>query len=126
MFGPPRFRRGRRNAAALVIGLACVALPAAAQASPVLLGTTSSFVVLAGSTATNTGPSVLNGDLGVSPGTALVGFGLPAVVNGATHATDARRRDRPSSTSRRRTTSRPASRSRPRTTSRAPTSATAR
>ena len=89
MFGPPRFRRGRRNAAALVIGLACVALPAAAQASPVLLGTTSSFVVLAGSTATNTGPSVLNGDLGVSPGTALVGFGLPAVVNGATHATDA-------------------------------------
>ena len=45
--------------------------------------------VLAGSTATNTGPSVLNGDLGVSPGTALVGFGLPAVVNGATHATDA-------------------------------------
>ena len=45
--------------------------------------------MLAGSTATNTGPSVLNGDLGVSPGTALVGFGLPAVVNGATHATDA-------------------------------------
>jgi len=32
---------------------------------------------------------VLNGDLGVSPGTALVGFGSPAVVNGATHANDA-------------------------------------
>ena len=32
---------------------------------------------------------MLNGDLGVSPGTALVGFGLPAVVNGATHAADA-------------------------------------
>ena len=42
--------------------------------------------MLAGSTVTNTGPSVLNGDLGVSPGTALTGFGLPAVVNGATHA----------------------------------------
>ena len=43
----------------------------------------------AGTTVTNTGPSVLNGDLGVSPGTALDGFGLPAVVNGATHANDA-------------------------------------
>ncbi len=45
--------------------------------------------MLAGATVTNTGPSVLNGDLGVAPGTALVGFGLPAVVNGATHAADA-------------------------------------
>ena len=61
----------------------------AAQASPVNLATASAFVVLAGATVTNTGPSVLNGDLGVSPGTALVGFGLPAVVNGATHANDA-------------------------------------
>ena len=48
--------------------------------------------MLGGSTVTNTGPSVLNGDLGVSPGTALTGFGLPAVVNGATHDNDARRR----------------------------------
>ena len=32
---------------------------------------------------------MLNGDLGVSPGTSLVGFGLPAVVNGATHNNDA-------------------------------------
>lgn len=46
-------------------------------------------LALAGSTVTNTGPSVLNGDLGVAPGTALVGFGLPAVVNGATHDNDA-------------------------------------
>jgi hypothetical protein len=46
-------------------------------------------VALGGSTVTNTGPSVLNGDLGVAPGTALVGFELPAVVNGATHANDA-------------------------------------
>jgi Ice-binding-like len=84
-----RFRRPRRSGAVLVIGLACIALPAVAHAAPVDLGTAKSFVVLAGSTATNTGPSVLNGDLGVSPGTALVGFGLPAVVNGATHATNA-------------------------------------
>ena len=64
-------------------------MPAVAQAAPVNLATASPFVVLGGATVTNTGPSVLNGDLGVSPGTALVGFGLPAVVNGATHANDA-------------------------------------
>jgi type VI secretion system secreted protein VgrG len=64
------------------------AVPAAAQASAVDLGTAQPFVVLGGSTVTNTGPSVLGGDLGVSPGSALVGFGLPAVVGGATHAND--------------------------------------
>lgn len=45
-------------------------------------------MVLGGTSITNTGPSVLNGNLGVSPGTSLTGFGLPAVVNGATHAND--------------------------------------
>ena len=60
-----------------------------ASASAVNLGTAKPFVVLGGSSVTNTGPSVLNGDLGVSPGTSLVGFGLPAVVNGATHDNDA-------------------------------------
>lgn len=86
MFAPIRSKRRRLAGIALVLGLACVGTPAAAQASPVNLGTAKVFVVLAGSTATNTGPSVLNGALGVSPGTAIVGFGLPAVVNGATHA----------------------------------------
>ena len=89
MLGPIRSKRGRRAGIALVAALACIVAAVTAQASPVGLGTTQPFVVLAGSTATNTGPSVLNGDLGVAPGTALVGFGLPAVVNGATHAADA-------------------------------------
>ena len=92
------------------------------QAAPVDLGTAGSFVVLGGSTVTNTGPSVLNGDLGVSPGTALVGFGLPAVVNGATHANDgvaATGAARPHHRLQRR---RRAARA-PATTSRAPTSA---
>ncbi|MGO9903597.1 MAG: ice-binding family protein [Solirubrobacteraceae bacterium] len=70
-------------------GLACALVPAVASASAVNLGTASPFVVLGGSTVTNTGPSVLNGDLGVAPGTSLVGFGLPAVVNGATQDDDA-------------------------------------
>ena len=73
---------------ALAAALALFAVPAAAQAAPVNLATASPFVALAGTTVTNTGPSVLNGDLGVAPGTALTGFGFPAVVNGATHEND--------------------------------------
>ena len=46
------------------------------------------FVVLGGQAATNTGTSVLNGNLGVAPGTSLAGFDT-AVVNGATHNNDA-------------------------------------
>jgi hypothetical protein len=84
-----RFKRPGPAGVALVLSLAFAAVPVAAQASPVNLGTTAPFAVLGGSTVTNTGPSVLNGDLGVAPGTALVGFGLPAVVNGATHDNDA-------------------------------------
>jgi hypothetical protein len=84
-----RLTRAGRAGTVLAVGLAFAAVPVAAQASQVNLGTVKPFVVLGGSTVTNTGPSVLNGDLGVAPGTALVGFGLPAVVNGATHDNDA-------------------------------------
>ncbi|HUR17792.1 MAG TPA: ice-binding family protein [Acidimicrobiales bacterium] len=60
-----------------------------AAEAPVGLGTAGSFTVLAASTVTNTGPSVITGDLGVSPGSAVVGF-PPGVVNsGAIHAADA-------------------------------------
>lgn len=84
-----RLKRARRAGIVIAGAVAFAAVPAVAQAAAVNLGTASSFAVLGGSTVTNTGPSVLNGDLGVSPGTAVVGFGLPAVVNGATHVNDA-------------------------------------
>ncbi len=80
-------RRARLAGIALAM-LAVFALPTVAQAAPVGLGTAGPFVVLGGTTVTNVGPSVLNGNLGVSPGTELEGFGLPAVINGSTHATD--------------------------------------
>jgi len=89
MSHPNHRKRAGRAGIVLSLGLAFAALPAAAQASAIGLGTAGPFAVLGGATVTNTGPSVLNGDLGVSPGTALVGFGSPAVVNGATHANDA-------------------------------------
>ncbi len=82
-------RRCRHAVVALAVAAAFAVVPVAAQGAAVNLGTAQPFVVLGGSTVTNTGPSVLNGDLGVSPGTSLVGFGLPAVVNGATHANNA-------------------------------------
>jgi hypothetical protein len=44
--------------------------------------------VLAGSTITNTGSSVINGDLGLYPGTAVTGF-PPATLNGTQHVSDA-------------------------------------
>jgi len=78
-------------------GLTCLLLAAAltfphqfatAGEAPVALGSAGTFAVLAGSTVTSTGGSMVNGDLGVSPGTAVTGF-LPGVVNGAIHAGDA-------------------------------------
>ncbi|HEX3359616.1 MAG TPA: ice-binding family protein [Solirubrobacterales bacterium] len=87
------FTRGRVAligiAVCFVFTLFLVAVPIVAKAAPVNLATAQPFVVLGGAGVTNTGPSVLNGDLGVTPGTSLSGFGAPAVVNGATHDNDA-------------------------------------
>jgi hypothetical protein len=52
------------------------------------LGTADSYSVLGGQTVTNTGPTTLSGDLGVSPGTAITGF-PPDAVGGSVHAGDA-------------------------------------
>ncbi|MFZ2492074.1 MAG: ice-binding family protein [Thermoanaerobaculia bacterium] len=72
---------------ATLVTLLFAAAPVSAQAPT--LGTSSSFGVLAGSTVTNTGPSVIRGDVGVSPGTAITGFPPGSVVGGTTHSNDA-------------------------------------
>ena len=56
--------------------------------------TVGTFGVLAGSTVTNSGPTVVTGNLGVSPGTAITGFtgiapGGPGMVSGTIHSADA-------------------------------------
>ena len=50
-------------------------------ATAVNLGTADSFAILAGSTITNTGSSVITGNLGLSPGTAVTGF-PPGTISG--------------------------------------------
>jgi hypothetical protein len=77
---------GRGGEHVLLVGV--LAVPAGAAEAPVGLGTAGSYSVLGGQTVTNTGPSKLSGDLGVSPGTAITGF-PPGTVGGAKHAGDA-------------------------------------
>lgn len=86
----------RWSRAAVIAALASILLvagmllgPPRADAAvlPVGLGSAGSYVVLGGTGVTNAGATVLSGDLGVSPGTAIVGF-PPGIAAGATHAGD--------------------------------------
>ncbi len=80
---------GRLLAAVALTAIALLATPSLAlAATQPNLGTADSFAVLAGSAVTNTGPTVVTGDLGVSPGTAVTGF-PPGTVVGAQHSADA-------------------------------------
>lgn len=80
-----RFIHAGIGAAALILGMSA---PLQAQTAPAL-GSAQSFAVLGGSTVTNTGATVVTGNLGVSPGSAVTGFPPGLVVGGTIHAADA-------------------------------------
>ena len=86
----------RARVAALVTGVLSIALvvaplgalpTASASTATVNLGAVSSYSVLGHETVTNTGGTVLEGDLGVYPGTAITGF-PPGIALGTTHSAD--------------------------------------
>lgn len=83
-------RAGVRCAAAVLglMGATALTSPGYAQAPP--LGTAGSFGVLAGTTVNNTiTPTVITGNVGVSPSSAVTGFPPGIVVGGTIHAGDA-------------------------------------
>jgi len=64
-------------------------LPNSVSQGVSFLGTASSFAVLGGQSVTNTGATLVSGDLGVSPGTSVTGFPPGTVVGGTIHVADA-------------------------------------
>jgi hypothetical protein len=77
----------KRNCVRLLasVGLSALislATPTSAQAQAYLGTNLSPFAVLAGTTVTCAGASLITGDVGVSPGTAIVGFPSPCTVVG--------------------------------------------
>ena len=86
---PARAGRYTLRAGAVLLGLLSSLLfasSALAAAASVGLGTAAPFSVLAGSTVTNTGPTTMFGNLGLSPGSSVTG--APHVL-GETHVDDA-------------------------------------
>lgn len=86
---PAKARRLMPCVAALA-ALATTVLVAPVSAQTVDLGTAGGFAVLGASAVTNTGPTVIVGDLGISPNNAssVTGF-PPGQIIGATHFADA-------------------------------------
>jgi hypothetical protein len=73
--------RPQRMAMGLGLALAMIFLRANATVVDVNLGTANNFAVLAGSTITSTGPTVINGgSVGLFPGTSISGFPPGAVT----------------------------------------------
>ncbi len=84
----PRRSASRAARSAVYLFLASASSLASAQVAPPL-GQSTSFSVLGASTVTNTGPTVIVGDLGLSPGSAVTGFPPGSLTGGSFHISDA-------------------------------------
>jgi hypothetical protein len=86
----PNSATGNRSAVVVVaLTLCLIGVGQTADAQAQFLGTAEDFDVLAGTTVTNTGPSVKGGSVGVSPGAAVVGFPPGNILPpGTIHAAD--------------------------------------
>ncbi|MET0876010.1 MAG: ice-binding family protein [Tardiphaga sp.] len=80
----------RNTASAVAAATLMSGFMGSARAQVPNLGTAANYAVLAGQAVVNTGPSVLTGDVGVSPGSSVIGF-PPGVVNAPSsiHISDA-------------------------------------
>lgn len=83
-------RKCRPLSVLVAFGIAALLLAPSFASAQIALGTAQNFGVLAGSTVTNTGPSHVFGNVGVSPGTAITGFfpidGGPGTATGSYEA----------------------------------------
>ena len=86
-----RRRTTRLCALGAIVATAVLAVTAtSARAAPAVgLGTSSAFALLAGQGITNTGSSVISGNVGTSPAAAVTGFPPGVITNGVIHAADA-------------------------------------
>lgn len=74
---------------ALVLsGLFATCFSAVGQTT-IILGAAQNFTILGASTVTNTGATIINGNLGLSPGTSVTGFPPGMVVSGSIRINDA-------------------------------------
>src|SRR3954447_19388673 len=72
-----------------ILGIAAFLFTPSPAFAQIPLGTAQNFAILGGSTVTNTGPTTVTGNLGVSPGSAVTGFPPGIVAGGSIHAADA-------------------------------------
>jgi hypothetical protein len=80
-------RAGNALASSFVWSFTTGAISTSSCQTTVPLGSAGTFAVLAGSTITNTGLTMVTGDIGVSPGTAVTGF-PPGMQNGTMYDGD--------------------------------------